>query len=146
MLSIMRQRGFSIPMAVFVMLVLAMLGVALTRIVERGQLSVAREVVSIRALMAAESGAERGLQHVLYVDGSVCGSGLPTFSNILGVGMSWDFSGPGLAGCSATISCSRTLADSNQDGLSTSHYTIRSVGRCGPAGSQAVRIIEVQAR
>lgn len=142
-----KQQGFSIAMAIFVLVILAMLGAAMARIVAQGQESVAREVVSIRALMAAESGAERGLQAVLS-GASACGGDLsnpPTSYAALGFSQ-WSMSGDGLAGCSADVSCGETLADNNQDGTDTPHYTIRSIGSCGPSGSQAVRIVEVQAR
>lgn len=144
MASLKQQRGFSIPMAIFVMVVLAMLGAAMARIVAQGQESVAREVVSIRALMAAESGAERGLHQVLTVDGSGCAAGLPNFSQLFG-GV-WNLTIPGLQNCNADISCSVTNVDTDFDGTPDPHYTVRSVGRCGPSGSQAVRIVEVQAR
>lgn len=140
-----QQHGFSIPMAIFVMVVLAMLGTAMMRIVGQGQENIAREVVSMRALMAAESGAERGLQAVLEA-GAACGGDLSNPPASYADLFVWDFAGAGLAGCSANVDCAQTLADNNLDGTPTPHYTIRSEGRCGPAGNQAARIIEVQAR
>jgi len=143
--SLKHQQGLSIAIALFVLVVLAMLGAAMTRIVGQGQESVAREVVSIRALMAAESGAERGLQQILS-GASSCGGNLnnppASFASLL----SWSMTGSGLAGCAADVSCGLTMADNNQDGADTPHYTIRSVGSCGPVNSRAVRIVEVQAR
>lgn len=132
------QKGFSIPMAVFILVVVSMLGVAMINTLNRGQESVAREVVSLRALLAAESGAELGLNCVL--EGSGCGcsnanAGFTAMTDLAPI----TFTGDGLASCTADVSCRAVEVDS------IDYYTIRSNGRCGPASDGAFRIVEVQA-
>lgn len=130
------QQGSSIVMAIFVLLVVGLLGGAMVNLLNQSEEGVAREVVSMRALMAAESGAERGLQRALNVAGSCVGSGV-TLQPML----SWNFTGNnGLQDCSAAISC----AVQSINGLN--YYTIKSHGECGPAGGRAHRIIQLQAQ
>lgn len=136
-----RQTGLSIPLAIFVLVIIAMLGAAMVNILNLGQESVAREVVSMRALMAAESGAERGLNTVLE-GGAACTGDLsvaPTDLDNLSWSP-WTIAAPGLAGCTAVVSCGQINI------AGTAYYSFRSEGECGPAGDRAHRVIQVQAK
>ena len=80
------QFGFSIPAAIFILVLVSLLGTAMISILNQGQQSIAREVISIRALMAAESGAERSLHIVLEDSPASCTGNLsnpPTSFNAL---------------------------------------------------------------
>ena len=145
-----RQSRLSIPAALFVLVVVAMLGAAMHKILSQGQLSIAREVVAMRALMAAESGIERGLNQVLEVNPASCTGNLSAPPASLNPLISaWSLSVAGMTQCSVNVSCGVTQHDSDSDGIVENYYTLRSSGRCGPLAdpvSRAFRVIEVQAR
>jgi MSHA biogenesis protein MshP len=136
-----RQAGFSIPAAIFVLVVVSMLGVAMVNILNQGQEAVAREVISIRALMAAESGAERGLQNVL-VAGVACSGapGTPAALTSINFGVV-----AGMQGCTANVLCEQVQVDIDNNGVQVPFYTLTSTGQCGSPSDPAVRTIQVQA-
>lgn len=142
-----RQLGASIPAAIFVLVVVAMLGSAMVKILNQGQQSIAREVLSMRALMAAESGAERGLTEVLEVNPAACtGTMLNPPASLTSLSIDWSMVAPGMASCDVQVSCGLTQLDSDNDGTLENYYTLRSTGACGPPSDRAFRIVEVQAR
>lgn len=142
-----RQRGLSIPTAIFVLVVIAMLGAAMVNILNQGQEAIAREVLSIRAVTAAESGAERGLNLVLEVNAAACTGDLSNPPSSLAPLISaWNLASPGMSGCEVNVSCGAAAIDSDSDGTPENYYTLRSTGRCGPTSDSAFRIVEVQAR
>jgi len=130
-----RQQGASIIVAIFVLVVLSMLAAAMFNLLSAGADSVAREVISTRALFAAESGAQRRLNEV-FVGGASCNScaGGGTLSSYGGGGDWYD-------SCSAAVSCC-----THNPGNGITYYTLSSTGRCGPVGDKAVRTVELQAR
>ena len=134
------QNGFSILMALFILVVVSMLGVAMINSLNRGQESVAREVVSLRALLAAESGVELGLHCTLENTDASCCVGNGVFAPIVGLNP-FNYTGAGLANCRASVSCRAV----NIKGID--YYTLRSEGICeaGAAVDSAHRIVEVQA-
>jgi MSHA biogenesis protein MshP len=126
MLLAKRQSGASLVIATFVLVVLGLLAAVMINLLSAGSESVAREVLSTRALFTAESGAQAKLNQI-FVGGGNCTTTDPAIT--------------GIAGCSASIvACSSVLVNG------VNYYTISSEGRCGPASEQAVRIIEVQAK
>lgn len=129
------SRGFSIIMALFILVVLSMLAAAMISIMAAGADSVAREVLSARALMAAESGAQRNLNEIFTPGAAV---------NVAACQPTRVYGGfAGLTGCSnvaVVVNCSSVTVDS------IDYFTLISEGRCGPLSDQAVRIIEVQAK
>jgi len=135
------QRGFSIPAAIFVLVVVAMLGAAMVNILNEGQEATAREVISIRALMAAESGAERGLNLVLE-GGTACTGTLAAPAALTTL----NFASTGMTGCTATVNCALSQVDADNDGNTENYFTLQSTGQCGPPGNRSVRIVQVQAR
>lgn len=142
-----RQSGFSIPAAIFVLIVVAMLGSAMINILNQGQQSIAREVLSMRALMAAESGAERGLNLVLEVNAAACtGTMVNPPTSMTPLVIAWELSVAGMTSCEVNVSCGLSLVDSDNDGTNENYYTLRSTGACGPLADRAFRIVEVQAR
>ena len=129
------QRGVSIIMAIFVLVVLSFLAGAMFNLLAAGNDSVAREVISTRALFAAESGAQRRLNEI-FQGGAACGtcSGGGTTSNYGGGGNWYD-------SCSASVTCC-----TYNPGNGVTYYELASTGSCGPAGDRAIRTVEVQAR
>jgi len=127
-----RQRGFSLPIAVFILTVLALIGTAMVLLMQSGQESTAAEVQSIRAFYSAESGAQEALRALFPLDGSaaVCAD----FSSA--------YSSNGLDGCAAEVTCTALTAGGQ------TYYLISSTGTCafGPAANLARRSIEIMAR
>lgn len=142
-----RQQGLSIPAALFVLVVVAMLATAMHKILGQGEQSIAREILAMRALMAAESGIERGLNQVLESNPASCSGDLsapPSSLNPLIT--AWSLSANGMNSCEVTVSCGAAQLDSDSDGVLENYYTLRSSGQCGPPGDRAFRVVEVQAR
>ena len=114
------QRGFSIVLALFIILVGGLLAGALININSISADSVAREVLSSRALLAAESAAQRAAQGALS-PGGVC-----AIAN-------WNVS----AGCAASTVCNSTTVAGDV------YTTITATGNCGVGNNLAVRRVEV---
>ena len=141
------QRGFSIPAAIFVLVVVAMLGAAMQKILSKGEQDIAREVLSMRALMAAESGIERGLHQVLEINPASCTGNLTNPpSSLTPLISAWVLASAGMSSCEINVVCGVAQYDADNDGLLESYYTLRSSGQCGPSADRAFRLVEVQAR
>lgn len=127
-----RQTGFSLPVAIFILIVMALLGTAIVSIMLSSQQGVSSEVLSTRAFFSAESGAQYALGQIFPLDGSP-GSCQAPYATL-------NLTSTGFAGCNADVSCSSTTIGSNV------YYTITSTGNCDFAGSGATRQIELMAR
>lgn len=128
------QQGVSLVVAVFILVVLSLLGAAMINVLSGGTDSVAREVLSARALFVAESGAQRMLSDI-FPPGGATNSAACTNAP----GYNW----PGIIGCSSvstSFTCSGVTVNS------VYYVTITSTGSCGPSGNPAARTVEVQAR
>lgn len=131
MYSRQQQRGFSLPVVIFILVIMALIGAAAVSITQRSHDSLSSEVLSTRAFYSAESGVQYALGQIFTLDGSAatCSAPYATLS----------LTGSGFAGCSATASCSsRTIG-------SKTYYTITSTGNCAFGSHLASRQIEVMA-
>jgi MSHA biogenesis protein MshP len=114
--------------AIFLIVVVAGLVVTITRMVRTGSDAFAQEVVSQRAFLAAESGAQLGLNRVLAPSGTgACST------------WNWTLDNAGLVACSAAVTCRDEIVGG------TAHYTIESAGRCDVGGVIAERAVLVRA-
>jgi len=117
----MTQRGSAIMVALFVIVIMALLAAAMGRfLVDSGEKNTV-EVRGVRALMAAQSGLEVGLYRLYpndHWDAQQCVALTRT-----------PFAVPGLVDCEAEVSCQR-IAVSAVGGTQTG-YRFRSEGRCG---------------
>lgn len=132
-----KQHGLSLVIAIFILVILSLLGAAMINILSAGTESVAREVLSTRALFAAESGAQRKLNEIFDPGGAVqpdlCANVSDTYTQV-------DLDG--IQGCSTlevVVDCARAFVND------INYFTITSEASCGPADSPAVRRIQVQA-
>jgi MSHA biogenesis protein MshP len=123
------QQGLSLVLVIFILVVLSLLGTAMLRMLSVSSDAVAREVLATRALHAAHSGVQAKLREI-FVDRQLCDTSSPAFT--------------ALQGCTVTIESCSTLEVPVGSGVN--YYTIVSKGSCGPAGEQAVRRVEVQAK
>ena len=132
------QAGFSLPVAIFVLVVLSLLGAAMTRMLATGAQSVGFEVLSTRAFYAAESGAQWGMNTIFPPRGSAATT---CFAR-----QDLSFSGQGLTGCSAQVTCAGPVVVANAGGATSTQFRISSRGTCGSGRDTATRVIEVGAQ
>ena len=135
------QQGSALMLAVFVIVIVLLLGITLVEILSTGDEAVSQEVLGTRALAAANSGMQGQLQ-VLFPLNNVAGSCPATtnynFSNI-----------DGLSQCSAVVTCDNYV---NVEGIS--YYRLASTGSCGTGDMEAdsrsiilsSRTVQVEAR
>ncbi len=126
------QQGFGLPMALFVITVLAVILATMASMQNNSASSSGLQTQSHRALFSAESGIEAALNLLIPPDGSAgrsC-STVPFYS--------YDFLVTGLNGCSATVSCS-VISVSSVD-----YYTLVSTGQCGSGLDASQKTIEIR--
>lgn len=139
--SLGRQQGFSLPVAVFILVIMALLAAGIATLSSHSNLSAAQEELSNRAFYAAESGASWGMSRLFFNAG---GAANKTFSDgacdAIGASFNLPFTQTGLSGCSAVVSCTR------QTSGTVGYYTLQSAGNCGTGQAQAVRRVQVGAK
>jgi len=130
------QRGFLIPLALFILVVMGLLALTISRTSMQTQTSAVQEIMSVQAFYAAESGAQRGMQR-LFLNADT------SRTSVNGRCASWNqtytFTSEGLQACSAQVSCN-FITDA---GNIRSFYTITSIGRCGVDQYRAERTVQV---
>lgn len=121
-----RMRGSALMIALFVIVVMALLAAAMGRFLVDSSEKNAVEVRSVRALLAAQSGLEIALYR-LFPNRT---SAQPVPPSVCEASRTVGFTGnPGLAGCEARISCVQLPVTYN--GEVTNGYRLLSVGSCG---------------
>jgi MSHA biogenesis protein MshP len=123
-----RQRGVGLIAAVFLIVVVAALAVAIASLVRSNSNSFARDVLSYRAFLAADSGAQLALNRVFAPVGA------PSCAT-----RTYAFTQTGLEGCRAIVTCSALVVAGQQ------RYDVESHGRCTTATDVAERRIDVRA-
>jgi len=126
-----RQQGFSLPVAILVVVLLSILGAAMIELTATGQRSVSADVIGTRAFYAAETGAQYGLGRLFPLSGGAPNCAAATVS--LGV--------PGLAGCKAHVTCTGPTVLNGH-----SFFRLTSTGQCAAGGDRATRVVQVGAR
>ena len=126
--------GFGLPMAIFIITVMAFVAVAINNISEDGAKMTSVNALSMRAFYAAESGANIALNRMFTPGG---GGNLCTSSPIVN---GLNFSQAGLSQCAVTVACSII----NPSGPNI-QYQLTSTGTCGSGADQATRIVRVVA-
>lgn len=120
-----RQKGSMLVIALFVIIVLALLGVTMTRMISASSQSTIVEVSGLRALSAAQSGAQLLLQQTFPLNAPInnCNTTLasatdfPSFTSI-----------DGLRNCDFIASC--TTSDVVKEGETHNYYRFSSIGQC----------------
>lgn len=129
-----RQRGAGLPVALFIITVLALLVAGMAQLQESSGQAVSLQIQSQRAFYAAESGAQVAVARVLE-GGSCAALGGPLL-----------FSEVGLSGCRAEFACSSILLDIEGGPAEETVFDLTSQGRCGTGTDQAERTVEVRVR
>lgn len=128
------QSGAGLPVALFIVTVLAFLVLGMSQLQQGSGESVSLQIQSQRAFFAAESGAQVAVRDVLEAD-SCAGINSP---------LAFD-DADGLQSCSAAMACESVTADIGGSGGNTV-FTITSTGQCGAGADQSTRSIEVRVR
>lgn len=123
------QRGVSLIMVLFLLVIVSLLAAAMARLNQGGSNAVSIEIQSTRALFAAESGAQRAAMQLFPIGGGTPGCG--------GVTTPVNFPAGGLGNCSANLVCTWS------DAAGRRVYTITSEGVCGAGDDFARRSITV---
>lgn len=115
------QRGSAILIALFVIVIMALLAAAMGRfLVDSGEKHTV-EVRGVRALMAAQSGLEVALYR-LYPNGEWQGQQCAASTSL-------SFTDAGLTGCQAIVTCNKVSVSAA--GATQTAYDFSSEGRCG---------------
>lgn len=127
-----RQRGSTLVMALFVILLMSALILFLGRQLVSSSVALSYEVQGNRAFNAAQSGLQTGLVQLFPLSGSASCAASSTVT----------FNTAGLVGCSATLSC---LQIANPDNSSRPLYALQSEGRCVAGDISASRVVRMEA-
>ncbi len=135
------QQGFSLIIALFILVVLGFLGAVMLRMQSSANEQVNSSVLSTRAFLSAESGVQECLSDIFLGGGSNCSS-CPTEAADCSTSVTENFGGsPEWLSCSAEVVCCRI-----DPGDGNNHFRILSTGRCGPVGRESIRRLEVFAK
>lgn len=150
------QRGFLLPLALFIIVVMGVLALTISRTATQSQTAVVQEFMSLQSFYAAESGAQRGMSALFFdVNGRQAADDACSDMNI-----NPDYSGVnGLSACTVAVSCTcryqngSVCAPTNLANYSAaapvdvlkSFYTVTSVGTCGEREYRAERSIQAGA-
>jgi MSHA biogenesis protein MshP len=152
--SVLHQRGFLLPLALFILVVMAALAVTISRTSTQTQTSSIQEFTNIQSIYAAESGAQRGMQALFLntatrqATDTACAN-MAINQNFAGVG--------GLQICAVQVNCvcryrdntncnaatAANYATTAAVGVTVSFYTLTSVGACGAQQFRATRTVQV---
>jgi MSHA biogenesis protein MshP len=135
------QHGFLMPLAIFILVTVSFFAITISRVTGQTAVATTQEAISIASFYAAESGAQYAMNRLFYDTGSAI-SRVSVDANCTAVnGSNLAFTVSGLDGCSASLSCSRSIDAAD----TTSYYRIQSQGDCGSAAVSAQRSIEISA-
>lgn len=149
-----RQKGYLIPLAIFILVTMAVLALSISRMASQSSMAGTQELTSVQAFYAAQSGAERGLQTLYFPDASTR-NGVDT--RCVALNQTLTFTATGLNGCRAVVTCSCVYQDTTACAPSVvanysnsaaatkliSVYKITSEGTCGSGIYSATRTLEV---
>jgi len=152
-----QQQGFLLPLAIFIVVVMGIFALVLSRNTIQSATSATQEAVSTQAFYAAESGAQRGMQ-TLFFDTTQALTRQAVDGRCVAPSKIYADAVPGLSNCSTVVECrcqyqdaASTCAPANSANYTaaapvnnlTSFYTIISTATCGAGTLRAERIIEV---
>ena len=130
-----KHQGSALVIAIFIIVVMTLLGTALIRMLSTSAESVVYEVIGTRAFNAAQSGLQIKLSQVFPLGGGLgtCdGTNEPVDLSMV----------KGLENCEViNLTCD---LDATVEG--TQYLTVKSTGQCDVAGVITSRTLEVQAR
>jgi MSHA biogenesis protein MshP len=132
-----RERGFLMPLAAFLVVMMALFALTMSRNTGQSAISSTQEHISLQSFYAAESGAQMGMSQLFFRAGAldracaddVCLNTLADPpANI-----------PGFASCTVTLACTRNTNAAD----TVSFYQITSTANCGAGNITAQRLVQV---
>lgn len=138
------QKGSSLVIGIFILVVMSLLGAALIEIMEANEEAFTYEVLGTRAYNSAQSGIQWKMQELFPLRGALNNDSSDSSMCIANDSdqISLDLSNvPGLHGCSAIVKCTSLVHE-----ITTTYYTVTSIGQCEINGEVTSRQIEVQAK
>lgn len=149
-----KQRGFLLPLSIFILVVMSMFALVLSRNTIQTTNSAVQEVITVQTFYAGESGAQRAMQNLFYPDAS---SRKAVDTRCLALSTTYTFTVTGLNNCSAIVNCTCLYQNNTSCSPATvanysvtaptnvlnSFYKISSIATCGSGIFQATRTIEV---
>jgi MSHA biogenesis protein MshP len=113
------QQGSALMLALFVIIVVILLGSALVKVLSTSSETLAQEVIGTRALMAANSGMQAHLQKTFPLNLAAACPADDEYESFSGVA--------GLYHCNASVSCELYAPDVE----SVNYFRLTSTGKCG---------------
>ena len=127
------SRGSSLVMALFIIVLMSALLLALGRQLISASTSVSIEVQGNRAFNAAQSGLQLGLGQLFPLNST---------ASCAAVSASFSFSQPGLQNCTATLNC---IQVSHPDVAARPLYRLTSAGNCLGGDIRSSRVVVMEA-
>ncbi len=134
------QRGYLMPVAIFIILILGGLAITLSRFSGQSDTAVIQEAMSVAAFNAAESGGQYAMSRLFYSTTAAPTRTLVNANCVSLNGASLNFTVSGLDGCSAGLTCS---VSANLPANTISYYSVTSTGECGTSPINAQRVVEL---
>lgn len=156
-----KQRGFLIPLSIFIVVVMGMFALVLSRNTVTASNSSTLEWTTLQTFYAAESGSYRGMAKLFFDDASTR-LGVDTRCDsfkVVNPATTYTFSVNGLKTCSAKVTCTCVYTDNTPCTIGvganyspsapvdklTSFYKVTSEATCGTGNGRAVRTIDTGA-
>ncbi|MGI1678359.1 MAG: hypothetical protein K6L75_06500 [Cellvibrionaceae bacterium] len=136
-----KQQGWLMPMAAFIVVVMGLLAVNLSRIGTQSSFTRVQEQVSIQAFFTAESVAQFAMNQLFYSTSSTISRTYSTNACSSVNGDNLSFSAAGMNGCTAIVSCTASVDGAD----SITFYEIQSRAQCGVEPIWSERTVTVKA-
>lgn len=139
-----KQRGAALAVAVFIIVIMSLIGVAMVRILGNSSQAIVGEVYGSRAQLAARAGAELFLTELFPHDAPAAQGLCPvrTASPPPEVRPEQLFGIDGLKNCSTTIFCDRAELNSPYQGV---HFRIIAQGECAAGDMTYSKVLMLEA-
>jgi MSHA biogenesis protein MshP len=139
-----KQQGSAIVLALFIIVVMSLLGAAMVRMLSANAENIVYEVVGTRAYFAAQAGMQEGLHNIypLQAPAEDCTALSPIPFTLV----NRNYSNEGLLNCSATVIVTNCESIETAVGVFEFFYLIESTGQCTADDITTTRTIEVQSR
>lgn len=145
-----RQRGFLLPMALFIIVVMGVFALTLWRTTAQTSMASVQEISTVQAFYAAESGGQYGMR-ILFTPTSINRQAIDNRCAVMNLSLTLFI--PGLRNCRVRVTCdcayenaatcdAAVLANYSLTGpVVKSFYTLTSVGSCGSGNYAAERTL-----
>jgi len=132
-----KQQGSALVIAIFVIIVMTLLGLALVRMISASSEAIVYEVLGTRAFQSAQTGLQWTLQQTFPLGDS---------SNAASCAVVKAATPPILSGSEGLAQCLFVHDCTSKDVDGVTYYTLESTGQCSDAGIVTSRKLEVEAR